>query len=260
MVLPNDLVEAEEEANRILNTDEIKSQCSYYLLADGLNLPHGFAILHLNIRSLKNKFEDFRTFLVSSGVEWGAICLSETWLKPDLLEYYGLEGYTFFASCRKSGEGGGTGIYIHKKYEARERHDITDPGSEHTFVEIQLKHKPHDIKLIIGDIYRPPNYNDRIFLEELEAALGKLDLERKLVVLAGDYNFNLSHLPLNHSALSFSNLLSSHGYAQLISKPTRIQNNSATLLDNFFINGSNNFQKSGIIIDDLSDHFPIFIS
>ena len=45
----------------------------------------------------------------------------------------------------------------------------------------------------------------------------------------------------------------------IISKPTRITDNSATLIDNFFINEPCNFE-SGIIISDISDHFPIFFN
>ena len=45
----------------------------------------------------------------------------------------------------------------------------------------------------------------------------------------------------------------------IIGKPTRITDNSATLIDNFFINGPCNFE-SGILISDISDHYPIFIN
>ena len=44
-----------------------------------------------------------------------------------------------------------------------------------------------------------------------------------------------------------------------ITKPTRITNTSATSIDNIF---TNNYAKqvSGIILNDLSDHLPIFWS
>ena len=46
-------------------------------------------------------------------------------------------------------------------------------------------------------------------------------------------------------------------FLPIISKPTRITDNSATLIDDFFINEPCNFE-SGILISDISDHFPIF--
>ena len=46
---------------------------------------------------------------------------------------------------------------------------------------------------------------------------------------------------------------------RIISRPTRITDNSATLIDNFVINEPCNFE-SGILISDISDHFPIFVN
>jgi len=44
----------------------------------------------------------------------------------------------------------------------------------------------------------------------------------------------------------------------LISRPTRITDNSATLIDNMCLTNPSNF-TAGIIISDVSDHFPIFV-
>ena len=38
------------------------------------------SFLHLNIRSLKANFENFKTFLDSCNTSFNIICLSETWL------------------------------------------------------------------------------------------------------------------------------------------------------------------------------------
>ena len=46
----------------------------------------------------------------------------------------------------------------------------------------------------------------------------------------------------------------------MISKATRIQKQSETLLDNIFINNISAYKSSGIIVEDLSDHLPIFLS
>ena len=44
----------------------------------------------------------------------------------------------------------------------------------------------------------------------------------------------------------------------LISKPTRITNSSATLIDNIFVNNFDECYKCGILLTDLSDHLPVF--
>ena len=44
----------------------------------------------------------------------------------------------------------------------------------------------------------------------------------------------------------------------LINKPTCITNHSATLIDNIFSNAFGISHNSEILVNDLSDHFPIF--
>jgi len=64
----------------------------------------------------------------------------------------------------------------------------------------------------------------------------------------------------DRNTLHFNDLLSSYSFFPTIFKPTRIQNGKQSLLDNFYINNLSFHDKSGVIIDDLFDHFPVFIS
>ena len=75
------------------------------------------------------------------------------------------------------------------------------------------------------------------------------------LMLCGDFHIDLLYKDCNNST-SFLNTLS---LLPIISKPTRITDNSATLIDNFFINEPCNFE-SGILISDILDHFPIFFN
>ena len=68
-----------------IDIEEIHDRCDYYTLPSDLPVQQGFSVLHVNARSLKNKMDTFLNFLSCSGVEWSAICVSETWLKNDVL-------------------------------------------------------------------------------------------------------------------------------------------------------------------------------
>ena len=50
----------------------------------------------------------------------------------------------------------------------------------------------------------------------------------------------------------------SYGLVLLITKPTRVTPHSVTLIDNIFTNNTNVLSKNGLIISNLSDHFPIY--
>ena len=77
-------------------------------------------------------------------------------------------------------------------------------------------------------------------------------------MLCGDFNIDLLNKDCNNLT-SFLNTMYSLSLLPSISKPTRIIDNSATRIDNFFINEPFNFE-SGILISDISDHFPIFFN
>ena len=57
---------------------------------------------------------------------------------------------------------------------------------------------------------------------------------------------------------NFIDQLYSNGLHPLIIKPTRITKESATIIDNIFTNELLRVTSSGLIINDLSDHLPIF--
>ena len=54
------------------------------------------------------------------------------------------------------------------------------------------------------------------------------------------------------------NAFISNGLVPVITKPTRITHNTATLIDNIYIQLQNTRLSSGIITNEISDHLPIF--
>ena len=51
--------------------------------------------------------------------------------------------------------------------------------------------------------------------------------------------------------------LFSHAFLPLISNPTRLTSYSATLIDNIFTNHLSTLVFTGIVLNDLSDYFPM---
>ena len=244
----------------IVDIEQSHDSCKYYSKSLELMLEQGFSVLHINARSLKNKMDSFQTFLTNSGVEWSVICISETWFKDDILGYFNIDNYDLFASCREGTEGGGTAVYVDKRLNAKARDDLDILNNENTYVEIQLKHKNVVKNTVIGAIYRSPGSSHVSFIDGIEYALQKISEESKLSVLAGDFNYDLLKESEDKKVQCFCNLMHSYGYVNVISKPTRVTRDHSSLLDNIFINNESFFNMSGIIIDDLSDHFPVFIN
>ena len=76
----------------------------------------------------------------------------------------------------------------------------------------------------------------------------------------GDFNINILNSDNHDLTAQFVDIMTSNAFLPLITRPTRITANSATLIDNIFTNNFDNITQSvhGIYVSDISDHYPVF--
>ena len=77
-------------------------------------------------------------------------------------------------------------------------------------------------------------------------------------VIMGDMNIDLLRFGSHTKTADYLDNLFSHGFLPLITKPTRLSNSSATLIDHIYTNDIYNKGHSGIITTDVADHFGMF--
>jgi len=107
--------------------------------------------------------------------------------------------------------------------------------------------------IIIITVYRSPTGNIAHFLSNLEAALNQIYSNTVNIILCGDFNIN--YLVDNQNKQALNSLLTSYNLSSIIDFPTRIHNDSKTLIDNIFINKLTNINYSVYpLINGLSDH------
>ena len=120
--------------------------------------------------------------------------------------------------------------------------------------------------IFICNTYRPPKdnltyENMNKYADELNLMLSDFNRTGSIILLLGDFNIDL--LKLNDKILIkdyLDNFFSQGFYPLIITLPTRVTETSVTLIiDNVFINQSN-IHSSGILVSDLSDHYPYFCS
>ena len=75
-----------------------------------------------------------------------------------------------------------------------------------------------------------------------------------------DYNINILNYDTHSTTVEFVDMLYSHAFLPLMNPPTRITQNSATIIDNIFTYNIRELEcgQNGILVTDISDHFPIF--
>ena len=221
-----------------------------------------FSLLHLNARSLQRNLKNLQSYLMSLEYEFTAIGVSETRLHDSICDLYNLPGYNFIENHRSHRSGGEVGIYLNKNIEFSIRYDLSefDTLLEAVFIEIQIDAVQCIKNVIIGVIYRPPGTDLCEFNVMIGELLVNIKAENKLCYLMGDYNINLLNYESHDQTATFIDMLYSYAFVPLINRPTRVTSSSATLIDDIFTNNHNALVKSyqGIMVTDLSDHFPIF--
>ena len=111
-------------------------------------------------------------------------------------------------------------------------------------------------------------YNDeenKKFIDEFSPIVASIFKKNKLSYIVGDFNYNLINITHHQVTQDYYNLLTTHMYQQVITKPTRITEHTATLIDHIWHNDISTGNKSvnctpGIIIKNISDHLPIYLN
>ena len=128
------------------------------------------------------------------------------------------------------------------------------------FIEVTLASVK---KIVIGSIYRPNKvpgltFTDQYaqFSELLTNLLSELSsLEH--VFLYGDFNLNIPDVAGNKFISDYVDNIFAFGLLQLITRPTRVSENTATLLDHILTNSTLQQHETFILCSRLSDHFPL---
>ena len=156
---------------------------------------------------------------------------------------------------------GGVGIYINSDLSYCRRDDLSifiPHVIETLFIEVQLNKTK---SIILGVIYRPnsqPRADMDIFITKLADITAKINIENKESYIMGDFNIDLLKFQSHEKTKHFIESMLTTEYLPVITKPTRVTDHSATLLDHIYSNNKSLNYTSGIVITDVADHFGTF--
>lgn len=220
----------------------IESRCDYYVedkfneaLQSQFINENYFSIFHLNVRSLQNKLDDLTALLANLDLKFSIVGITETW-QQNWAHNVDINGYDFVFKNRSFKSGGGVGLYVSNDLNFKIREDIRVPNEEvmePLFIEIL---RPQGKNIIVGIIYRPPNQSVDIFVDNFNEILFKISRENKISYLMSDFNLNLFNHQNHDATGQFLDGLHSCMFSPLITLPSRITSDSATLIDNIFTN------------------------
>ena len=161
--------------------------------------------------------------------------------------------------------GGGVLMYIAEHLAYQHRTELQSNFFEHLWADVRINGKT----FAINGLYRPPNEDadsHRCFLETAESILTQLTNYDKAQykILSGDLNFGntyckvpiLTPKPLDNRA---SDLFASYGFHQLIDLPTRVTENTISLISLIYVNQPDDVICHGTL-HRIADHDGVLVS
>jgi exonuclease III len=188
-------------------------------------------ILHQNICGLRNKYKEILCHLKDQTPH--ILCFTEHHLDGNEIIHLNLDNYSLGAYySRKYFKKGGTCIYVHnslKTININLDKYCYDKDIEACAVYLNTT----CTRICVLSVYRSPNSNYNLFLEKLELILQKLCKTNVKVVICGDINVN--YMENGQKKVKLDDMLSSYKLNSVIDFPTRIGKNTATIIDNIFL-------------------------
>ena len=231
--------------------------CDYIDINDGLDVPDkDLSILQLNIRGISSKIGDLNHLInhIQTKGQPDIILLCETWLNKNSPSIT-VPGYTMINRDRECKKGGGVAILISNLLSSRARHDLTlGDECESIFAEVKLGQK----QAVVCSAYRPPNTDCKKFIKSFDTNVKELKkLKNTTLVIGMDHNMDFLKNTNHVNTQNFLEKILDNELIPTITRPTRITQTSATLIDNILVSSEYvGSISSSICIDNMSDHLP----
>ena len=190
-------------------------------------------ICHTNVRSLsRSKFLGIKTSLTEL---YDIITISETHVHAGVPNnLFCLSDFHEIIRNDRAGEGGGVAVFVRDSITYKRIFQYEKPNIEAIWLQISSI----EGKVLVCSCYRPPKDNN--FWAEFAGVLDEVKEDHtSSVIILGDLNADLS-MP---NGRKLSQLCDSHNFAYLVNEPTRITDNTATILDQIIVNCPNFVRK-----------------
>ena len=176
--------------------------------------------------------------------------LDNSWTDNELV----ITGYNLFRRDRKAAQGGGIIVYTHNSLSAERRSDLESEQIE----QISIEFKQFRCALILlSCFYRPPD-STVSFFDSLANIVDSIAAENKEVHIVGDFNVDLIKKSTSESK-QILHLMEYQGFQQMVKTPTRITENSSTLVDHHYCSHPEHFLSITSPAFGLSDHNPTIL-
>lgn len=211
-------------------------------------------IIYFNCQGYINNRDQIKLLVQKSGPLF--VCLTETHITDNILDCeFQLDGYRTEQCTTENSRTGGVILYISNrvKYENVKR---LKQDNFLWLISIKFKLRNHATNYMLSVIYHPPKKEDSKFIKIFEDYLQELSEINGNQIILGDFNYDL--LKDTYYANRIKDIIYKTGYKQMVTDPTRITSESATLID-YVITNIKQLQLKVNLSPKISDHLIISV-
>ncbi|NRB81950.1 MAG: hypothetical protein HRU38_25385 [Saccharospirillaceae bacterium] len=268
------LPDADELSESIYLSNQILGSCKYYEMDAFINLPafsisnNNFSLISLNIDGCRTNFDKFKLMhnsIRQAKINVSCYILCETNVSQEQSDPFYLNYYNKFVLDRTVNtktnqykhKGSGIIIFldtIYKNATIDLSLSYTSPDCEFLVVKFFVNKETH---IIVG-VYRPPSGSVEKFVADFENMLNVISSNKNTTIhILGDFNLNLYN-PASKYVNSYLDCVFSSSLFPVISRATHFMGRNPTCIDHILTNKIADTVTSGIILNNISHHMPVF--
>ena len=176
---------------------------------------NGITIGHTNVRGLDTNLAQVK--LLAFNTNQDVLAISETLLSPALKDHeIAIQGYQILRRDRIGRTGGGVVIYHKDSLDCISIEKYDNPDIEATWLEVKIRSQ----RLLVGCIYRPPDFGGFYDIFRPILAIERISVNRNNVIITGDLNSNM--LDNSGNGKKFKDLLQLTGFNNIIKTVRRL--------------------------------------
>ena len=204
----------------------------------------------LNIQSVGNKTIEIRSLINDEKID--ILALTETWLgeydQSKIMEMTPTT-HTFVHVPRQEKKGGGVGLVISKSCK-KIKLEHTEKYTSFELMKVSCDLGPR--KSVFSVVYRPPNQNFRIFIDEFRSYLETLDMVSVNTYICGDFNIWMDNKE-NYTTRCFQDMMKSFNLTNKVESSTSV---GGHILDLVFCDSDHNLVYE-VTVDEICRISPV---
>jgi exonuclease III len=195
---------------------------------------------NLNIRSFNKNNLELKGYLNSFCFRFDFIILVEIWANFEFSTDKFLQGYNLCYTTNSYNKNGGVAIYSKAEINIYNLDliECLDTRDNKNLDIVGIKFEMSKQKFALFGIYNHNANKIESFNKTLLNLIKKFGNDNKIII-ASDLNINLLNYGVTNSITDYVDSLIDNNISFIVDSPTRITNNSKTLIDNFLLFGFN---------------------